>query len=95
MRPATTTESGSEDGMPDETPQGTSEGLQADKRTLIKKLAAGTAFAVPLILSYSVKDLAHGQVGSVTTQTVTGTATTVSTTTTVTTVFTTTTLPIP
>ena len=80
--------------MPDETPQGTSEGLRADKRALIKKLAAGTAFAVPLILSYSVKDLAQAQVGSVTITTISITGISVLTVTAPTTVtsFTTTTL---
>jgi hypothetical protein len=65
--------------MPDVTPQETSEGLNADKRALIKRLAAGTAFAVPLILSYSVKDLAHAQPGSVTTTTIVGTVTLITT----------------
>ena len=34
------------------------------KRVSLKKLVLGAAFAVPIIASYSVKDLAYGQVGS-------------------------------
>lgn len=35
------------------------------KRALLKKLIVGTAFAVPMVASYSVKDLAFAQ-GSLT-----------------------------
>ena len=38
------------------------------KRAFLKKLIVGTAFAVPMVASYSVKDLAFAQ-GSLTTTT--------------------------
>jgi hypothetical protein len=34
------------------------------KRALLRKLVLGTAFAVPMVASYSVKDLAVAQQGS-------------------------------
>ena len=34
------------------------------KRGTLKKLVLGTAFAIPMIASYSVKDLAYGQLGT-------------------------------
>ena len=54
------------------------------KRAILKKLVLGTAFAIPMIASYSVKDLAYGQLG---TCPITNTLTTTSTTTTTETVF--------
>lgn len=65
--------------MSEEAAHETSGGVNADKRALIKKLAAGTAFAVPLILSYSVKDLAQAQPGSVTVTTIIGTSVVITT----------------
>jgi hypothetical protein len=38
--------------------------VDPEKRASLKKLVVGTAFAVPIIASYSVKDLAYGTVGS-------------------------------
>lgn len=61
------------------------------KRTFLKKLLIGAAFAVPIIASYSVKDLAYADVGSPITTTKTATATATATTTTFTTTKTTTT----
>jgi hypothetical protein len=40
------------------------------KRALLKKLVLGTAFAVPMVASYSVKDLAVAQPGSPLTDTI-------------------------
>ena len=34
------------------------------RRSFLKKLVLGAAFSVPIIASYSVKDLAYAQVGS-------------------------------
>ena len=45
------------------------------KRAILKKLVLGTAFAIPMIASYSVKDLAYGQLGTcpiTSTRTITG-----------------------
>ena len=41
------------------------QGVDPRKRALLKKLIVGTAFAVPMVASYSVKDLAFAQ-GSLT-----------------------------
>lgn len=49
------------------------------KRATLKKLVLGTAFAIPMIASYSVKDLAYGQLG---TCPITATLTTIADTTT-------------
>jgi hypothetical protein len=52
------------------------------KRASLKKLVLGTAFAIPMIASYSVKDLAYGQLGTcpiTSTLTVTGVVTTTTT----------------
>ena len=52
------------------------------KRGTLKKLVLGATFAVPIIASYSVKDLAYATVGScpvTSTLTVTGVTTTVTT----------------
>ena len=77
--------------------------IDPEKRLFIKKLVAGTAFAVPVIASYSVNELAQAAVGSPTdctttlvstttsTQFTTSTTTTTRTTTTTTTVSTATT----
>jgi hypothetical protein len=47
------------------------DGVDPRKRLFLKKLIVGTAFAVPVVASYSVKDLAFAQ--SVTTvKTITG-----------------------
>jgi hypothetical protein len=48
------------------------------KRTFLKKLLVGTAFAIPIVASYSVKDLALAGPGSPFTTT---TITTITTTT--------------
>ena len=58
------------------------------KRVFLKKLVIGTAFAVPIIASYSVKDLAYASVGScpVTSTTFVTTTLHLSTTVTVTTI---------
>jgi hypothetical protein len=37
------------------------EGVDPKKRAFLKKLIVGTAFAVPMVASYSVKDLAYAQ----------------------------------
>ena len=37
------------------------DGVDPRKRLLLKKLIMGTAFALPVIASYSVKDLAFAQ----------------------------------
>jgi len=70
--------------------------IDPGKRSALKKLLAGAAFAVPIIASYSVKDLAYGTVGScpltlTTVVTITGTTTVIVTQTTMTTTMTTTT----
>jgi len=43
--------------------------LDPSKRALLKRIVVGAAFAVPIISSFPVKDLAFGQVGSITTTT--------------------------
>lgn len=42
------------------------EAVDPRKRALLKKLIVGTAFAVPMVASYSVKDLAYAQSPTVT-----------------------------
>ena len=37
------------------------DGVDPRKRLLLKKLIVGTAFAVPVVVSYAVKDLAFAQ----------------------------------
>ena len=37
------------------------EGVDPRKRAFLKKLIVGTAFAVPMVASHSVKDLAYAQ----------------------------------
>ena len=37
------------------------DGVDPRKRMFLKKLIAGTAFAVPVVASYAVKDLAFAQ----------------------------------
>lgn len=59
------------------------------KRTFLKKLVIGAAFAIPIIASYSVKDLSYAKVTSGCTDTLIMDA--VATVTTTVTVFTTTT----
>jgi len=43
------------------------EGVDPRKRMFLKKLIVGTAFAVPVVASYSLKDLAFAQSGAATT----------------------------
>ena len=43
------------------------EGVDPRKRMFLKKLIVGTAFAVPVVASYSLKDLAFAQSGGGTT----------------------------
>jgi hypothetical protein len=50
------------------------------RRALLKKLVLGAAFAVPIVLSFSVKDLAHAQTGSIPKTSLTTTETTIITT---------------
>ena len=45
--------------------------VEPAKRVFLKKLVIGAAFAVPIIASYSVKDLAYATVASGCTATVT------------------------
>jgi len=40
------------------------------KRDLLKKMLIGAAFAVPTVASFSVRDLAYGQISSTLTATV-------------------------
>ena len=67
------------------------------RRALLKKLVLGAAFAVPIVISFSVKDLANAQAGSVPSSTTTTslkttkTTTTLRTTTTMSTIISTTT----
>ena len=49
----------------DEKIDGVLRDVDPEKRKLLKKLIVGTAFAVPMVASYSVKDLAFAQ-GSLT-----------------------------
>jgi hypothetical protein len=52
-------------GDRDEKVDGLLKDVDPRKRALLKKLIVGTAFAVPMVASYSVKDLAFAQ-GSLT-----------------------------
>ena len=47
------------------------------RRGFLKNLVIGAGFAVPIIASYSVKDLAYGQVGTPPITTTTFTVTTI------------------
>jgi hypothetical protein len=47
------------------------EGVDSRKREFLKKLILGTAFAVPMVASYSVRDLAYDQSPIITTVTLT------------------------
>jgi hypothetical protein len=51
--------------------------VDAGKRSFLRKLITGASFAVPIVASYSAKDLAYAQVGSPTTCTNTDTITTI------------------
>jgi hypothetical protein len=46
--------------------------VEPGRRALLKKMVLSTAFTVPIIASFSVKDLAYAQMGSHQTTTVTG-----------------------
>jgi hypothetical protein len=46
--------------------------VEPGRRALLKKMVLSTAFTVPIIASFSVKDLAYAQMGSHGTTTVTG-----------------------